>query len=73
MRISIIISLLSLLALSGCSSSTMQQRSKSVLGTMVTGQKISFGNTAEFRQIQLQCRGQYRQWEQNREIACSCG
>ncbi len=56
----------------GCSSSSFENRTKSVLGTAITGNKISYGNTAECAMIRSQCKGQYQQWVQNGEIACSC-
>lgn len=61
-----------LVCLTGCSSASWENRAKSVVGTAVSGKKVSFGNPAECASIRNQCRGQYQEWLQNGETACSC-
>ncbi len=60
------------LVLTSCSSSSLESRTKSIVGSAMTGNKISYGNTAECSTIRTQCLGHYKQWQQNGEIACSC-
>lgn len=60
------------LIISACSSSSVEQRAKSVIGTAITGQKTSFGNKSECTLIRNQCVAGYTEWYQNGEIACVC-